>query len=141
MYKGVDAMDIQNMTESQKVYNLLKKDLGVTSMRSKVIANNIANINTANYKRYYVTFEDSLNNAQNQYKLKTTNPKHLQIAGSDYAEPQVLQDNTSVVNQDGNNVDIDNEMVNASANALMYNALINQANSRLTMERYVIQEK
>lgn len=110
-------------------------------MRSKVIANNIANINTANYKRYYVSFEDSLNDAQNQYKLKTANSKHLQIAGSDYAEPQVLQDNTSVVNQDGNNVDIDNEMVNASANALMYNALINQANSRLTMERYVIQEK
>ncbi len=39
---------------------------------------------------------------------------------------------------DGNNVDIDNEMVNNSANALMYNALVTQVNNRLATTRYII---
>jgi flagellar basal-body rod protein FlgB len=41
---------------------------------------------------------------------------------------------------DGNNVDIDNEMTNLAANTILYNTLINQANSRISMRRYVINE-
>lgn len=133
-------MSVDNLSNSQNVYNLIKEDLQVSSLRSKVIANNLANLNTKNYKRYYVTFEDSLKNAQNDMTLKTTNEKHLQ-SGTAEAEPQILQDTTSTMNEDGNNVDVDNEMVNLAANTLMYNALISQANSRLQMEKSVIDGK
>lgn len=43
--------------------------------------------------------------------------------------------------EDGNNVDMDTEIVNQAANTLMYSALVNQMNSRLSMERYVISGK
>lgn len=136
-------MSVDNLSNSQYTYNLIKKDLNVSSLRSKVIGNNLSNINTKNYKRYYVTFEDSLKNAQAQdgLALKLTNEKHIEDGSNNTAEPKILQDTQSTMNEDGNNVDIDNEMVNLAANTLMYNALISQANNRLQMERSVIEGK
>lgn len=136
-------MSVDNLSNSQYTYNLIKKDLNVSSLRSKVIGNNLSNINTKNYKRYYVTFEDSLKNAQAQdgLALKLTNEKHIGDGSNNTAEPKILQDTQSTMNEDGNNVDIDNEMVNLAANTLMYNALVSQANNRLQMERSVIEGK
>ena len=44
-----------------QTYNLMKSGLNAAQLRSKTIANNIANINTPNYKRKYVKFEETLN--------------------------------------------------------------------------------
>lgn len=133
-------MNVKNMSEDQLTYNLLKKSLDATSLRSKAIASNISNINTKDYKRKYVTFEDSLKQSVDDLELKTTDEKHLNY-GSEYGEIKMETDNSSSMREDGNNVDIDNEMVNEAANTLMYNALINQVNSRLSMEKYVIDGK
>lgn len=70
-------------------------------------------------------------------ELKTDDEKHMKI-DSDYGSVELETDNSTSMREDGNNVDIDNEMVNQSANALMYNALVTQINSRLAMKRYVI---
>lgn len=53
---------------------------------------------------------------------------------------KIEQDTSRSMREDGNNVDIDNEMTNQAANSLMYNALISQVNSRIALERYVINE-
>lgn len=125
------------MSKDQIVYDLLKKGLDASSLRSKAIANNIANINTKGYKRQYVTFEENLKENMNKFSLKTTDDKH--IGGSTNLQEATMEtDNSSSMREDGNNVDIDNEMVNQAANTLMYNALISQANNRIAMERYVI---
>lgn len=128
-----------NVSKSAEVYNLLKKGLDAASLRSKTISNNIANINTKNYKRYYVSFEDTLKDANDNLNLKTTNQKHIK-EGNEHGEVSVKQDTSTSTRQDGNNVDIDNEMANQAANTLMDYALVNQINSRLTLERYVVNE-
>ncbi|MBV7272223.1 flagellar basal body rod protein FlgB [Clostridium thailandense] len=133
-------MNITDLSKDQLTYNLLKKSLDATSARSKAISNNIANINTKGYKRQYVTFEESLNQSTDNLELKNTDDKHMQY-GSEYGEIKTETDNTTSIREDGNNVDVDNEMTNAAANTLMYNALINQVNSRLSAERYVISGK
>jgi flagellar basal-body rod protein FlgB len=102
------------------IYDLTKKALDISSLRGKVIANNIANVNTKGYKRYYVNFEDNLN--------------------SETAKIQVKQDSSTSMNEDGNNVDIDSEMVDQASNNLMYNALISDINTRLSIQSYVIKE-
>jgi flagellar basal-body rod protein FlgB len=132
-----DKVNVQNLSKDQLVYNLLKKGLDASSLRSKAISNNIANINTKGYKRQYVSFEESLKKNMDNLNLKTEDDKHIQD-GSEYGEVKTETDSSSSMREDGNNVDVDNEMVNQSANTLMYNALVTQANSRLTMERYVI---
>ncbi|WP_291732778.1 flagellar basal body protein [Clostridium sp.] len=103
-----------------QTYNLMKSGLNAAQLRSKTIANNIANINTPNYKRKYVKFEETLNNANKTGKI------------------EVKTDTSGAVRTDGNNVDLENEKVNQAANTLMYNGLISLTNSKLSMAKSVI---
>lgn len=127
------------LSNSELVYDLLKKSMNASSLRSKVIANNIANLNTQGFKRSYVTFEDTLNQNTDNLELKTTDAKHINNE-EEFGEPKVQIDNSTSNRQDGNNVDIDNEMVNQAANELMYNALVNQVNTRLSATNYIIND-
>lgn len=116
---------------------MIKLGLDVASLREKAISNNIANINTENYKKSYVTFEENLNLEKEKMSLKKTNSKHLD-GTLDNSIVQVKKDTSTSMRTDGNNVDLDLEKVNQAANTLMYNALITQANSRLAMTKNVI---
>jgi flagellar basal-body rod protein FlgB len=125
------------LSKNELVYDLLKKSLDASSLRSKVIANNIANLNTQGFKRSYVTFEDTLKESSDNLGLETTDDKHIEN-GNEFGEAKVMVDESSSTRQDGNNVDIDNEMVNQASNDLMYNALISQVNTRLSVTKYII---
>ena len=103
-----------------EIYGLMKMSLDVTELRSKVIANNIANINTPNYKRKYVTFEDTLDGKFEDYKA------------------EVKTDEVSIIREDGNNVELESEKVNQAANSLQYNALISLTNTKIAMTKSVI---
>ena len=100
-----------------QTYNLMKSGLNAAQLRSKTIANNIANINTPNYKR---KFEETLNNVNKTGKI------------------EVKTDTSGAVRTDGNNVDLESEKVNQAANTLMYNGLISLTNSKLSMAKSVI---
>jgi len=116
---------------------LLKLGLDASTLKGQVIANNMSNINTANYKRSYVTFEENLSTEIDKISLKTTRKEHL---GGDNNDSliSVEQDDSTSMRTDGNNVDLDVEKVNQATNSLMYNALITQANSKLSMTKSVI---
>ncbi|MGL5311691.1 MAG: flagellar basal body protein [Peptostreptococcaceae bacterium] len=103
-----------------QIYQMIKSSLDATELRGKTIANNIANINTPGYKRKYVSFEETLNNVNQNPKI------------------EVKEDNSSTMRYDGNNVDLENEKVNQAANTLMYNGLISITNTKLAMTKSVI---
>ena len=130
-------MEIGNLSNDSQTYDLIKKALDASSLRSKASANNIANVNTKGYKKYYVTFEETLKDQVDTLNLKTSDSKQISDASS-VGEAKLVQDTTSSMNQDGNNVDIESEMANQAANNLMYNALITQVNSKLSLENYII---
>jgi len=130
-------VNINGNSSSDDTYNLLKKSLDASALRGKVIANNIANINTKNYKELSVSFEDTLNNNMSADTLKTDNSKHIQTQSAS-GEISVQRDETTSMRQDGNNVDIDLEMSNQAANTLMYDALVSQVNSKISLASYVI---
>ena len=131
------SVKINGNSISENTYNLLKNSMDASALRGKVIANNIANINTKGYKKLYVTFEETLNGSMDRNTLKTDNKKHLQT-GSSNGEIAVQRDESTSARQDGNNVDIDLEMTNQAANTLMYNALVKQVNSKLSLTSYII---
>lgn len=116
---------------------LLKSGLDASALRGKVIANNMSNINTEDFKRSYVSFEENLKSEIDKFSLKKTNDKHLNGTLSD-SLADIKVDNSTSMRTDGNNVDLDLEKVDQSANSLMYNALITQANSKLNMTKSVI---
>lgn len=120
-------------------YDLMKKGLEATTLRAKAIANNIANINTKNYKKFSVVFEDNLKKASDSdFKLKKTNSKHISGTDEDAGQIQIEQDKSKSMRTDGNNVDLDLEKVNQAANTLKYNALITRINNKISTVKSVI---
>lgn len=126
-------MNINNDSTMQ----LLRAGLDASALRGKVVANNMSNINTEDFKRSYVSFEENLKSEIDKFSLKKTDDKHLSGTLSD-SLVDVKVDNSTSMRIDGNNVDLDLEKVDQAANSLMYNALITQANSKLNMTKSVI---
>jgi flagellar basal-body rod protein FlgB len=127
----------------EQTYLLLRKSLDASTERGRVIAHNIANVNTKGFKASKVIFEDKLNDIlkNESIGLKTTNERHIDDGSTlETLNYSVEKDKTTSMRLDGNNVDIDNEMANLAANTILYNALISQVNSRIAMRRYVISE-
>lgn len=130
-------MSVIENNKDEFVYNLMKKGLDASSLRSKITANNIANVNTMGFKRSFVTFEDSLNQSMDNIEMKRTDERHYND-GTVSGESQVKTDSSTSMKNDGNNVDIDSEEANQASNTLMFNALTTMVNNRMSMERYVI---
>ena len=124
------------MSQSIDTHNLLKQGLDVASLRSKTISNNIANVNTSEYKAFKVVFEENLKGAD-KLDVKTTRDKHMTLKGND-GDIQVVRDESTSMNENGNNVDLDLEKVNQAANTLMYNALITRVSGKLNSVKTVI---
>ena len=93
---------------------LLEKILDYSTLRQRVISENIANIGTANYKRKDVKFESELNSALNvQLHFDNSNS----IENADFKI--VTDDNRDMVSGI-NNVDINNEMADMAQNTLLF---------------------
>lgn len=117
---------------------LIKKTLQATSLRQEVIASNITNVNTDEYKRNQVDFESLLHDAKRGVSLKKTQPNHFGVGNINDLKPSVTKVTDTIVKENGNNVDLDIEMVNLSQNALHYQALISQLNSQYSRMATVI---
>lgn len=118
-------------------YDLLKTALNVSATRGNLISSNIANVNTTNYKAQRVEFENDLQKAigKNQFTLTATQPNHLGTLLN--VQPRIVENNQTSVKENGNNVDLDIEMVDQATNGLYYQALTAQMNGRLKMMNYV----
>ncbi|CAM3355890.1 flagellar basal body rod protein FlgB [Marinicrinis lubricantis] len=123
-----------------KHLSLIESTINASAMRHKVIANNIANVDTPNFKRSEVLFEELLNqemNGESSLVGTRTHSKHLPIGpGQPYGiEATIRVDGSTSLNNNQNNVDIDYEMALSAKNQLKYNALIQQMNHELKMFR------
>lgn len=119
----------------------LKQGLDAGALRQRVIANNIANVNTPFFKKSSVTFESELKKAlgDSTQNMITTHPRHINGA-PDLAglRPQVNLIKTTSMRKDGNNVDIDEEMTNLAANGIAYQAAARELSERYSLLGYVI---
>lgn len=117
-------------------YELIKNAMSVSNERAQLISNNIANVNTPNYKVKRVDFENLLNQSvENAKQLTTTNSRHIGANKKNLGK--ITEQSNQTVRENGNNVDLDIEMLNQSTNALYYSALTAQLNGRLSMYNIV----
>jgi len=96
-----------------KSATLLEKMLDVSSVKHKVIANNIANVNTPGYKKMEVSFSDQLEKALNESAMNKF----------DTLQPKIViskEDTSETARNDGNNVDMDKEVSSLVKNTLTY---------------------
>ena len=130
---------------SSPVVSVLQNAMGAATLRQKVISNNIANVNTPNFKKSEVMFEDLLSQElddSNAGKLKMarTNEKHLPLKkGLKNVQPVVDQINETSMRTDKNNVDIEIEMANLAKNSIYYNAVAARLSSYTSTLKQVIE--
>ncbi len=115
----------------------LARGLDGAALRQKVTAQNISNLNTPGYKRSYVSFSQEMDRAR--VSITRTDPRHLAAAHHE-AEPVVKAERHTSRRPDGNNVDLDREMLDMVTNQLRYNALVQQTGERYSRWRYIINE-
>ncbi len=84
-----------------KNIDVLSKLLDLTFVKNKVIANNIANVNTPGYRKLEVTFQEKLQEAIKSKKVEKINNVTEKISFS----------NNAINRKNGSNVDMDRELV------------------------------
>lgn len=103
--------------------------MDVSVLRQDVIANNIANANTPNFKASYIDFESQLKAALDSEKNRSsfherlTNPRDIPFSQPiDYrtVRPRKYLDWQTTVKNDGNNVDIEQQAMLQLNNQLSY---------------------
>jgi flagellar basal-body rod protein FlgB len=120
-------------------FKALERGLAGSQLRQNAISQNIANVDTPNYKAKQVSFKHTLNDAINHSVMKAnrTNDRHLDFSST--KQTPILETNRSTMyNHNGNNVDIDLEMAELAKNQIYYNALIDRLNGRFTSLQTVI---
>ncbi|AGL01662.1 flagellar basal body rod protein FlgB [Desulfoscipio gibsoniae] len=110
---------------------ILTKQLDTCTLRQRVIANNIANFNTPGFKKSEVSFQQQLKKALDDSHVKQNN---------NLAEltPKIVQVKNTAMKADGNNVDIDQEMVNLATNTLLYRLATRVKSDKGNILSYVI---
>ena len=141
-------MDLINTFTS----DVLNKALDGYAARQKAISSNLANVETPNYHRRDVAFEDALGQAIDRHSseeagslpmrqadngtplaMRTTMPGHFEIGTPDGGNiddvtPQVTESDDMKFRNDGNAVDVDSEMAMMARNTQRYIALANIEN-------------
>jgi len=116
----------------------LEHGLKYASLKNKTIAQNIANVDTPNYKAKDVSFKKLLSEEnQKQIRAYKTDFRHFDF---------VIKPSTHVVysyenyqyRHNGNGVDMDQEMADLAKNTIYYNALIDRINGKFSSLNTVI---
>ncbi len=130
-------MDLINNSTTQ----LLQTAMSSASTRQNTITNNIANVDTPNYKAQKTVFSHELNRAKEGHRLNAnrTDIRHQEFGGrpADDSATVIRRENTTY-NHNGNNVDIDHEMSELAKNQIYYNSLVDRLSGRFNSIRTVI---
>jgi len=112
----VDAgYNVGRVVKDMRIADMLAGLLDTSAVRQKVVAHNIANVNTPGFKRSEVNFEDDLKAAL----------AHNDMDKAATLKPEVAVSDDPALRNDGNNVDIDKEVGRLTKNALLYSTYVN----------------
>ncbi len=138
-----------NLIRNDAAFGAIVKSLDGLSLRSRAITNNVANVDTPGFKTSEVSFEEELAAAVNRpspdtFQMVSTNAAHFGVSMSRpniediQAKTQVLSGNT--MRNDGNNVDIDREMVRLAETQIQFSAATAFTNLKFAQLRQAIYE-
>ncbi len=120
--------------------DVLKSAADVSWAREEVLTNNIANVDTPNYKRQDVEFTTYLKSAIEQAgEPGSTLTQKINNIDTSLITYRTYTDNSSLsYRSDGNNVDLSTENVELAAEQINYNALIDSMNNEFSRMKAVL---
>jgi flagellar basal-body rod protein FlgB len=128
---------------------MLKNAMDGSATAHSAIANNVANVNTPNFRRTDVSFKEALAATEatsgdpDSLALTTTSARHIPIGGAQEPEPFAVTstvDDTEQMRIDGSNVDVDQEMAKLSLNSSYAQTMGQLLQNQYTRLRASIQE-
>jgi len=108
-----------------KNFAILEQMMTISANKQKVIANNIANVNTPGYRRKELKFEEAF----------LTAIEENDVTALRKIEGKVKYSDDPTLRNDGNNVDIDKEMGLMNRNSLAYSMYTELYAKKLEMLR------
>ncbi|MXR36816.1 flagellar basal body rod protein FlgB [Craterilacuibacter sinensis] len=120
-----------------KHFEFQQKSLNLRAYRAEVLASNLANDDTPNYKAVDFDFGQALSAAQSQQggtlAMVRTSAAHLDgAAGTASDKPNLAYRNSVQPSLDGNSVDMDVERAAFTDNSLRYQSTLTFLNRRIT---------
>lgn len=124
-----------------KTSQALAASLKFRSLKHNVTSANIANAETPGFKAKKLDFEDALARAvdlNGMRGLTTSDPEHFAVGGGSVANTRAdIYDNPDgPVTNDGNTVDLEQEMANMQENSILYKAALQLMNKKLGSLKY-----
>ncbi len=108
-----------------EITNLIEKALGVRAYYHKILAANIANVETPNYKEKDIDFVKTLES---------------RIKGSQDVKIEEKTEYHGLNSADGNTVNMENQIMRVTENNLYYNSLVRVISKKFAAMRYAINE-
>ena len=127
--------------------DLLRRGMDVAVLRRNVVADNLANAETPNFKRSFVNFESQLKaaldseNRPQPMQAAMTHERHIPFSRPvDYrsVQPQRRLDYLTTSDNNGNNVDIEVESMNFLNHQLLYSLMTDTVNQQFQRVNLVI---
>lgn len=117
----------------------LVKELDVKILKTELISSNIANIDTPGYKAKDLKFDHYLEESMDDLNLKITNPKHIRDEASVVEGNQIVED-SKPGRADGNNVNVEEEMLKLVKNNIDYNITVQLLSKSIARIKNAIEE-
>ena len=129
---------------------MLKNAMDGAGTAHGVIANNVANVNTPNFRRSDVSFKAALAATEaapadpEELVLRTSSERHFEVGGAHGPEPfsvTTTVDTGTQMRVDGSNVDVDQEMAKLSLNSAYAQSMGQLLTNQYSRLRQAIQER
>ena len=116
---------------------MMGQSLDYLWLKQAVTNQNIANADTNGYKAKYVTFEDEFKQALD-HMIQQKESKNSYNRNLEYVRPQMMESQAESERVDGNNVNVDVEMMELTRTSLQYQYSLQSVTSDITRLRTVI---
>lgn len=119
------------------LFGIHAEALKLRANRAELLAANIANADTPNYKARDINFQQALAQAAHQSgersaDLTTTNARHISTATGSAMGTELLYRNPMQPSLDGNTVDLQTERSAFMENSMMYQASLRFLNGKIS---------
>ena len=109
-----------------EIIGLLEKALDIRAFYHRILASNIANVETPGYKEKDIDFRKELDSLMG-------GPANIEVKVKDAIDG-------GMASIDGNTVSMEDQIVKMTENTLMFNSLVQMINKKFSMIRYAINE-
>ncbi len=115
-----------------KAFGVHDNALLLFERRTQLIAENIANADTPNYKARDIDFNSILRDANiDQVRLNSTNEAHISLSGG-VADQQIQYRVPDQISLDGNSVNVQQEKAAFAENSVRYQTTLNILSRRIS---------